>query len=176
MKIGRTGLAARDQELPDIFHVRLGLNPGWKLFQCDKCRRQCLCDNPLVMTGDSLLWHRSVLAAEKIEPGDQAYNRHSEIKASRPESARLISSHTIITRRCASSGYGGKQASAVAARHPEGTCGQLLGRDRLPRLSIGTLQLSIRCSSIHFLPKRSFPVSDEGKGEVVAWSGSIWSG
>src|SRR5262249_54320972 len=29
----------------------------------------------------------------------------------------------------------------------------------VPRLSIGTLQLSIRCSSIHFLPKRSFPVS-----------------
>jgi hypothetical protein len=26
-------------------------------------------------------------------------------------------------------------------------------------LSSGTLQLSIRCSSIHFLPRRSFPVS-----------------
>jgi hypothetical protein len=26
-------------------------------------------------------------------------------------------------------------------------------------LSAGTLQLSIRCSSIHFLPSRSFPVS-----------------
>jgi hypothetical protein len=26
-------------------------------------------------------------------------------------------------------------------------------------LSIGTLQLSMRCSSIHFLPSRSFPVS-----------------
>ena len=29
----------------------------------------------------------------------------------------------------------------------------------MPRLSTGTLQLSIRCSSIHFLPSRSFPVS-----------------
>jgi hypothetical protein len=39
-----------------------------------------------------------------------------------------------------------------------------------PRLSIGTLQLSIRCSSIHFLPSRSFPVSDVGefKGKVAA--------
>jgi hypothetical protein len=32
-------------------------------------------------------------------------------------------------------------------------------------LSIGTLQLSIRCSSIHFLPSRSFPVSGVGKFE-----------
>jgi len=32
----------------------------------------------------------------------------------------------------------------------------------LPRLSAGTLQLSIRCSSIHFLPSRSFPVSVPG--------------
>ena len=37
---------------------------------------------------------------------------------------------------------------------------QVLDRGVLPRLSIGTLQLSIRCSSIHFLPIRSFPVSE----------------
>src|SRR5262245_50271803 len=36
---------------------------------------------------------------------------------------------------------------------------QVSSRGLLPRLSIGTLQLSIRCSSIHFLPRRSFPVS-----------------
>src|SRR5262249_39068672 len=36
---------------------------------------------------------------------------------------------------------------------------QVTSRGLIPRLSIGTLQLSIRCSSIHFLPKRSFPVS-----------------
>jgi hypothetical protein len=36
-------------------------------------------------------------------------------------------------------------------------------------LSIGTLQLSIRCSSIHFLPSRSLPVSDAGefKGDIA---------
>ena len=39
---------------------------------------------------------------------------------------------------------------------------QLLGRGLLPRLSIGTLQLSIRCSSIHFLPSRSLRVSFTG--------------
>ncbi len=40
-----------------------------------------------------------------------------------------------------------------------------------PRLSIGTLQLSIRCSSIHFLLSRSFPVSAVGvfKGKVAAF-------
>ena len=36
---------------------------------------------------------------------------------------------------------------------------QVPGRGAVPRFSIGTLQLSIRCSSIHFLPSRSFPVS-----------------
>jgi hypothetical protein len=37
-------------------------------------------------------------------------------------------------------------------------------------LSIGTLQLSIRCSSIHFLPSRSFPVSAVGvfEGKIAA--------
>src|SRR4051812_29724556 len=39
---------------------------------------------------------------------------------------------------------------------------QVLGRGLTPRLSIGTLQLSIRCSSIHFLPSRSFPVRAVG--------------
>jgi hypothetical protein len=38
--------------------------------------------------------------------------------------------------------------------HPVGTWEQVLGRRLVPRLSIGTLQLSIRCSSIHpRLPK-----------------------
>jgi len=37
----------------------------------------------------------------------------------------------------------------------------LRGRGLFPRLSMGTLQLSMRCSSIHFLPMRSFPVSDD---------------
>jgi hypothetical protein len=37
-------------------------------------------------------------------------------------------------------------------------------------LSAGTLQLSIRCSSIHFLPRRSFPVSVPGK--LGAFGGS----
>jgi len=40
-------------------------------------------------------------------------------------------------------------------------------------LSIGTLQLSMRCSSIHFLPRRSFPVNVRGEvaGPGVGWSG-----
>jgi len=56
-------------------------------------------------------------------------------------------------------------------RHPVGTWGQVLGRGLVPRLSIGTLQLSIRCSSIHFLPSRSFPVSDGGvfEGKLAAF-------
>jgi hypothetical protein len=53
----------------------------------------------------------------------------------------------------------------------------LLGRGLLPRLSVGTLQLSIRCSSIHFLPMRSFPVSDGPLlGTAVAAFGAVWSG
>jgi hypothetical protein len=46
----------------------------------------------------------------------------------------------------------------------------VLGRGLGPRLLIGTLQLSIRCSSIHFLPSRSFPVSKVGEfeGKIVA--------
>src|SRR6266478_4080500 len=54
--------------------------------------------------------------------------------------------------------------------HPVGIWGQVPCRGLLPRLSIGTLQLSIRCSSIHFLPSRSFPVSEVGEFErkVVA--------
>jgi hypothetical protein len=44
----------------------------------------------------------------------------------------------------------------------------VLGRGLVPRLSIGTLQLSIRCSSIHFLPSRSFPVSGVGEGKIAA--------
>jgi hypothetical protein len=54
---------------------------------------------------------------------------------------------------------------------------QLLGRGLLPRLSIGTLQLSIRCSSIHFLPVRSFPVSNGPlAGRAVSAFGAVWSG
>jgi hypothetical protein len=54
---------------------------------------------------------------------------------------------------------------------------QVLDRSLLPRLSIGTLQLSIRCSSIHFLPMRSFPVSDGPlAGLTVAAFGAVWSG
>jgi len=57
--------------------------------------------------------------------------------------------------------------------NPSETCGQMLGRGLDPCLSTGTLQLSIRCSSIHFLPRRSFPVS--GADEVAA-SGVGWPG
>ena len=54
---------------------------------------------------------------------------------------------------------------------------QVLDRGVLPRLSIGTLQLSIRCSSIHFLPMRSFPVSDGLLvGPAVSAFGADWSG
>jgi hypothetical protein len=52
----------------------------------------------------------------------------------------------------------------------------MLGRGLLPRLSIGTLQLSIRCSSIHFLPVRSLPVSiGPLAGATVAAFGVVWS-
>src|ERR1700682_2469810 len=50
-----------------------------------------------------------------------------------------------------------------------GTWGQVLSRGLVPRLSTGTLQLSIRCSSIHFLPSRSFPVSTSGAFEGAAF-------
>jgi len=53
-----------------------------------------------------------------------------------------------------------------------GICGQVLGRGLVPRFSIGTLQLSIRCSSIHFLPSRSFPVSTAGSLKGVAFGSS----
>ena len=67
-------------------------------------------------------------------------------------------------------------AHLAVADHPAGICGQLEGRGLLPRFSIGTLQLSIRCSSIHFLPRRSFPVRDGGisAGEMVTASGVTW--
>jgi hypothetical protein len=63
-------------------------------------------------------------------------------------------------------------------RHPVGTWGQVLGRGLVPRLSIGTLQLSIRCSSIHFLPSRSFPVSGGGvfEGKLAAFDAGGSSG
>jgi hypothetical protein len=41
---------------------------------------------------------------------------------------------------------------------------------------MGTLQSSMRCSSIHFLPMRSFPVSDGPlAGATVAAFGVVWS-
>src|SRR6202158_309958 len=61
--------------------------------------------------------------------------------------------------------------SVPGRRVPIETWGQMLGRGLVPRLSIGTLQLSIRCSSIHFFPSRSLPVSTLGrfKGWVAAF-------
>jgi hypothetical protein len=68
-----------------------------------------------------------------------------------------------------------RPAQCVSAQrlHPAGRWGQVPGRDLVPRLSIGTLQLSIRCSSIHFLPipaEPPFPVSEAGEfeGRVAA--------
>ncbi|WOH48543.1 hypothetical protein [Bradyrhizobium sp. sBnM-33] len=50
-----------------------------------------------------------------------------------------------------------------------------MDRGLLPRLSMGTLQLSIRCSSIHFFPKRSFPVSDDpSAGRAFSAFGAVW--
>lgn len=49
----------------------------------------------------------------------------------------------------------------------------MLGRGLDPRRSIGTLQLSMRCSSIHLRPRRSFPVSVRG---AVAETGAGSSG
>jgi hypothetical protein len=63
----------------------------------------------------------------------------------------------------------------MAARRPtspdqlEGLFGQALGLGLLPRLSVGTQQLSIRCSSVHFGPSLSFPVS-AGRGLSIAKS------
>jgi hypothetical protein len=53
----------------------------------------------------------------------------------------------------------------------DGFHARVLGCGLVARLSIGTLQLSIRCSSIHFLLSRSFPVSAVGvfKGKVAAF-------
>jgi hypothetical protein len=60
--------------------------------------------------------------------------------------------------------------SVFSPIYPVGAWWQALGRGLVPRLSIGTLQLSIRCSSIHFLPSRSLPVSRAGEfeGRVAA--------
>lgn len=50
--------------------------------------------------------------------------------------------------------------------------GQVSGRGLSPRLSNGTLQLSVRCSSAHLGPRRSLPVStfggDGASGGVAA--------
>lgn len=55
-----------------------------------------------------------------------------------------------------------------------GRCGQALGRGLIPRFSTGTLQLSIRCSSIHFRPRRSFPVSVRGEVAEIASVGGAF--
>ena len=65
--------------------------------------------------------------------------------------------------------------SSQATDHPVGTSGQVLDRALEPRLSGGTLQLSIRCSSIHFRPRRSLPVSDDGISVATPF-GPIGSG
>jgi len=52
----------------------------------------------------------------------------------------------------------------------------VLRRGLVPRLSGGTLQLSIRCSSIHFRPSRSLPVSDAGALEGKAAEGKTAEG
>jgi hypothetical protein len=64
-----------------------------------------------------------------------------------------------------------RHVASVVADYPVGIWVQLLDRGRVPRLSRGTLQLSIRCSSIHFRPSRSLPVSD---GDVLI--GATWFG
>src|SRR5258708_39506413 len=48
----------------------------------------------------------------------------------------------------------------MSHHHPTGV--QVWGGGRVPRLSIGTLQLSIRCSPVHLPRSRSFPVSAAG--------------
>jgi hypothetical protein len=50
---------------------------------------------------------------------------------------------------------------------PVGAGAQIAGRGLVPRLSTGTLQLSIRCSSINFLPSRSFPVSTQRRRQTL---------
>jgi hypothetical protein len=46
----------------------------------------------------------------------------------------------------------------TASDQLEGLFEQALGRVLVPRLSTGTLQLSMRCSSVHFGPSLSLPV------------------
>jgi hypothetical protein len=50
-----------------------------------------------------------------------------------------------------------------------------LGRGLLPRLSTGTLQLSMRCSSVHFGPSRSLPVRDAGERARAALRAGLLS-
>ena len=74
--------------------------------------------------------------------------------------------------RCDQKGNGRRrecESRPFQRHHPVGIWGQVLGRGLVPRLSTGTLQLSIRCSSIHFLPSRSFPVSTAGSLNGVAF-------
>jgi len=85
----------------------------------------------------------------------------------------------VRPKRRGQGGGAGSHCAAVPLHrrdHPDGTCGQVLDRGLLPRLSIGTLQLSIRCSSIHFLPMRSFPVSDGLLGTAASAFGAVCSG
>jgi hypothetical protein len=61
----------------------------------------------------------------------------------------------------------------AGGRYVDGAPAHVSGRGFVPRLSSGTLQLSIRCSSIHFLPRRSLPVRDRGDFGV-AIAGSVF--
>jgi hypothetical protein len=50
-------------------------------------------------------------------------------------------------------------STPIASDQLDGLSAQELGRGLVPRLSMGTRQLSIRCSSVHFRPSLSLPVN-----------------
>src|SRR5713101_317697 len=66
-----------------------------------------------------------------------------------------------------------------SSHHSVAALVQAYGRGLGPRLSKGTLQLSSRCSSFHFSPRRSFPVSRPGgepaDGDDEAWESTFRS-
>src|SRR5436190_18332880 len=67
MQVHGAGLAAGDQELPDIVHVLDRLMLGVELLKRDECRCERFRDNPFVVAGDALLRHRSVLPSQRSE-------------------------------------------------------------------------------------------------------------
>ena len=71
----------------------------------------------------------------------------SPASADRPRDSRCIETQHVVPDGYHPDGY-----------HSVGACTQLSGRCLVPRLSSGTLQLSNRCSSLHFSPSRSLPV------------------